>query len=81
MDYEFKEFRASDVVKVDILLSSIGLMRCPSLFRRSQSAYRGRAVVAKMREIISRLTSSMSPFRRHQIVSLRVKPSRRCVKT
>ena len=54
MDYEFKEFRASDVVKVDILLNSEKVDALSIIVHRSQSAYRGRAVVAKMREIISR---------------------------
>ena len=54
MDYTFKEFRASDVVKVDILLNGEKVDALSIIVHRSQSAYRGRAVVAKMREIISR---------------------------
>jgi GTP-binding protein LepA len=54
MDYTFKEFRASDVVKVDILLNSEKVDALSIIVHRSQSVYRGRAVVAKMREIISR---------------------------
>ncbi|MES2413203.1 MAG: translation elongation factor 4 [Pseudomonadota bacterium] len=54
MDYEFKEFRTSDVVKVDILLNGEKVDALSIIVHRSQSAYRGRAVVAKMREIISR---------------------------
>lgn len=54
MDYEFKEFRASDVVKVDILLNGEKVDALSIIVHCSQSAYRGRAVVAKMREIISR---------------------------
>ena len=54
MDYEFKEYRAADVVKVDILLNSEKVDALSIMLHRSQSAYRGRAVVAKMREIISR---------------------------
>jgi len=54
MDYEFKEFRASDVVKVDILLNGDKVDALSIIVHRSQSAYRGRAVVGKMREIISR---------------------------
>jgi len=54
MDYEFKEYRASDVVKVDILLNGEKVDALSIIVHRSQSAYRGRAVVAKMREIISR---------------------------
>lgn len=54
MDYEFKEYRASDVVKVDILLNGDKVDALSIIVHRSQSAYRGRAVVGKMREIISR---------------------------
>ena len=54
MDYEFKEYRAADVVKVDILLNSEKVDALSIMLHRTQSQYRGRAVVAKMREIISR---------------------------
>jgi GTP-binding protein LepA len=54
MDYEFKEYRPSDVVKVDILLNGDKVDALSIIVHRSQSAYRARAVVAKMREIISR---------------------------
>ncbi|MEJ7931871.1 translation elongation factor 4 [Ramlibacter sp. AN1015] len=54
MDYEFKEYRPSDVVKVDILLNGERVDALSIIVHRTQAAYRGRAVVAKMREIISR---------------------------
>jgi len=54
MDYEFKEYRASDVVKVDILLNGDKVDALSIIVHRSQSQFRGRAVVSKMREIISR---------------------------
>lgn len=54
MDYEFKEYRASDVVKVDILLNGDRVDALSIIVHRSQAVFRGRAVVAKMREIISR---------------------------
>ena len=54
MDYEFKEYRTADVVKVDILLNSEKVDALSIIVHRSQATYRGRAVVAKMREIISR---------------------------
>jgi GTP-binding protein LepA len=54
MDYEFKEYRPADVVKVDILLNGEKVDALSIIVHRSQSQYRGRAVVAKMREIISR---------------------------
>ena len=54
MDYDFKEYRAADVVKVDILLNGEKVDALSIIVHRSQSQYRGRAVVAKMREVISR---------------------------
>ncbi len=54
MDYQFKENRASDVVKVDILLNGERVDALSIVVHRSQAQYRGRAVVAKMREIIDR---------------------------
>lgn len=54
MDYEFKENRPSDVVKVDILLNGEKVDALSIIVHRSQSQFRGRAVVAKMRETISR---------------------------
>ena len=54
MDYEFKEYRTADVVKVDILLNGEKVDALSIIVHRSQSQYRGRQVVAKMREVISR---------------------------
>ncbi|TFY96501.1 translation elongation factor 4 [Ramlibacter rhizophilus] len=54
MDYEFKEYRPSDVVKVDILLNGEKVDALSIIVHRTQAQYRGRAVAAKMREIISR---------------------------
>jgi GTP-binding protein LepA len=54
MDYEFKEYRASDVVKGDILINSEKVDALSIIVHRSNSQYRGREVVAKMREIIPR---------------------------
>ncbi len=54
MDYEFKEYRAADVVKVDILINGDKVDALSIIVHRAQSQFRGRAVVAKMREIIPR---------------------------
>jgi len=54
MDYEFKEYRASDVVKVDILINGDKVDALSVIVHRSNSQYRGREVAAKMREIIPR---------------------------
>jgi GTP-binding protein LepA len=54
MDYAFKEYRAADVVKVDILLNGEKVDALSIIVHRSQSQFRARAVVSKMRELISR---------------------------
>ena len=54
MDYEFKEYRASDVVKVDMLINTEKVDALAIIVHRSNSQYRGRAVAAKMRELIPR---------------------------
>jgi GTP-binding protein LepA len=54
MDYEFKEYRAADVVKVDMLINSEKIDALSLIVHRSQSQYRGREVAAKMRELIPR---------------------------
>jgi len=54
MDYEFKEYRAADVVKVDMMLNGDRIDALSVIVHRSQSQYRARQVAAKMREIIPR---------------------------
>ena len=54
MDSEFKEYRASDVVKVDLLINGDRVDALSIIVHRAQSVYRGRAVAAKMREQIPR---------------------------
>jgi GTP-binding protein LepA len=54
MDYEFKEYRPADVVKVDILINGDRVDALSIIVHRSQSQYRGREVTAKMRGIIPR---------------------------
>jgi len=54
MDYEFKEYRAADVVKVDIMINGDRVDPLAMIVHRVQSQYRGRAVAAKMREQIPR---------------------------
>ena len=41
MDYEFKEYRAADVVKVDILINGDRVDALSIIVHRSQSQYRG----------------------------------------
>jgi GTP-binding protein LepA len=54
MDYEFKEYRPADVVKVDMLINGDRVDALAIIVHRSQSQYRGREVASKMRELIPR---------------------------
>lgn len=54
LDYEFLEFRAADLVKLDILVNSEKVDALSLIVHRSNSVYRGRELVAKMRELIPR---------------------------
>ncbi|MBC7729616.1 MAG: elongation factor 4 [Microbacteriaceae bacterium] len=54
MDYEFKEYRAADVVKVDLLINGDRIDALSIIVRREKSQMRGRGVAAKMREQIPR---------------------------
>jgi GTP-binding protein LepA len=54
LDYEFKEFRASDLVKLDILINSDKVDALSLIVHRSNSQYRGRELAQKMRELIPR---------------------------
>ena len=54
LDYDFKEFRAADVVKLDILINGERVDALSVMVHRSVATYRGREVVAKMRSLIPR---------------------------
>ncbi|MDH2915886.1 MAG: translation elongation factor 4 [Gallionella sp.] len=54
MDYEFKEYRTADVVKVDMLINGEKVDALSIIVHRANSQYRGREVAAKMRELIPR---------------------------
>jgi len=54
MDYDFKEYRASDVVKLDILVNNERVDALSLIVHRSVAPSRGREVAAKMRELIPR---------------------------
>ncbi|MCE5182472.1 MAG: translation elongation factor 4 [Betaproteobacteria bacterium] len=54
MDYEFKEYRTSDLVKVDILINGDKVDALSVIVHRANSQYRGRELASKMRELIPR---------------------------
>jgi GTP-binding protein LepA len=54
LDYDFKEFRAADVVKLDILINGERVDALSVMVHRANVLYRGREVVSKMRSLIPR---------------------------
>ncbi len=54
MDYEFKEYRASDVVKVDMLINGDRVDALRSIVHRTNAVSRGRDIVTRLRSLIPR---------------------------
>ncbi|MDE2359721.1 MAG: translation elongation factor 4, partial [Betaproteobacteria bacterium] len=54
LDYDFKEFRPADVVKLDILINGERVDALSVMVHRSIATHRGREVAAKMRALIPR---------------------------
>jgi len=54
LDYDVKEYRATDMVKVDVLINGDPVDPLAILVHREQSVYRGRELVKRMRELIPR---------------------------
>src|SRR5260370_21061408 len=54
LDYEFKEYRAADMVKLDILINGERVDALSLMVHRENSSYRGRDLGSRMRELIPR---------------------------
>ena len=54
MDYEFKEYRASDVVKVDMLINGDRVDALSTIIHRTNAQFRGREFVSRLRSLIPR---------------------------
>ena len=54
LDYEFLEFRTSDLVKIDVLINGDRVDALSLIVHRASSQYRGRELVQKMRQLIPR---------------------------
>jgi GTP-binding protein LepA len=54
LDYEFREFRAADMVKLDILVNGERVDALSVMVHRQNAQYRGRDLVSRMRSLIPR---------------------------
>jgi len=54
LDYDFLEYRAGDLVKLDILINGERLDALSLIVHRDSATYRGRELVSRMRELIPR---------------------------
>ena len=54
LDYDFKEYRADDLAKLDILINGEKVDALSLIVHRASSVHRGRELAAKMRELIPR---------------------------
>ncbi len=54
LDYEFKEYQTSDLVKLDIMINGEKVDALSLIVHRSSSQFRGRQLAEKMRELIPR---------------------------
>ena len=54
LDYDFKEYRAGDLVRLDILINGDRVDALSLIVHRANAQYRGRELAQKMRELIPR---------------------------
>ncbi|PCI38119.1 MAG: elongation factor 4, partial [Thiotrichales bacterium] len=54
LDYSFKHYQASDMVKLDILVNGDLVDALSSMVHRTQTQYKGRALIERLRELIPR---------------------------
>ncbi len=54
MDYEFIDYRPGDLVKLDIMVNGEPVDALACIIHRGQAAYRGRQIIAKLKDILPR---------------------------
>ncbi|MBL8445989.1 MAG: elongation factor 4 [Zoogloeaceae bacterium] len=54
LDYDFKEYRAADVIKLDMLVAGEKVDALSVIVHRANAQYRGRELAARLRELIPR---------------------------
>jgi GTP-binding protein LepA len=54
LDYDFLEFRAANVIKLDVLINGERVDALSTMVHHDQAQYRGRELVSKLRELIPR---------------------------
>ena len=80
LDYNFKRFRASDMVRVDVLINSERVDALALITHRDNAPYRGRELVEKMKELIPRQQFDIAIRRRSATTSSPVRRLNSCVK-
>ena len=69
LDYNFKRFRASNMVRVDVLINGERVDALALITHNDNAPYRGRELVEKMKDLI-RVSGLISRFRRPSATTL-----------
>ncbi len=81
LDYDFKEYRSADLVKLDILINGDRVDALSLIVHRANAQYRGRDVAERMRKLIPRQMFDVAIQAAMAATSLRGRTSRPCART